>query len=170
MSWLGGPVTRIGEELAHARELAEAAAIVRKAASALGVPGCEIGQPSACASDIAIPVLGPHGVVATIACSGPVSRACERELVIIAMHLSVWWTNRGIDASPRNEALTPRQLEIAQFAASGCTNAEIADALGISINTVKARLKEAFDRLHVDNRTELASVLLAQRSAVPGHG
>jgi len=169
MSWSGGPVTRIGEELARARELAEAAAIVRKAVSALGVPTCEIAEPG-CARGIAVPVLGPHGVLATIACRGPVSRACERELVIIAMHLSVWWTNRGLDAAPRNESLTPRQLQIAQFAASGSTNAEIADALGISINTVKARLKEAFDRLHVDNRTELASVLLAQRSAVPGHG
>jgi DNA-binding CsgD family transcriptional regulator len=167
MSWLGGPVTRLGEQLAHARELAEAAAIVRKAVRALGVP-CEIADPSDHASGIAIPVLGPRGVVATIACTGPVSRACERELVIIAMHLSVWWTNRGIDAAPRNESLTPRQLEIAQLAASGWTNAEIAATLGISINTVKARLKEVFDRLHIDNRTELASVLLAHGSAVPG--
>jgi DNA-binding NarL/FixJ family response regulator len=116
---------------------------------------------------IAIPVLGPHGVVATLACNGPVSRACERELVIIAMHLSVWWTNRGIEAAPRNESLTPRQLQVAQLAATGCTNAEIATVLGISINTVKARLKEVFDRVHVDNRTELASVLVAQGSAVP---
>ena len=119
----------------------------------------------ACERHVALAIEG--GVVATLRCDGPVSRACERELVIIAMHLSVWWTNRGIDASPRNESLTPRQLEIAQLAASGWTNAEIAATLGISINTVKARLKEAFDRLHVDNRTELASVLLAHGSSVP---
>jgi DNA-binding NarL/FixJ family response regulator len=37
--------------------------------------------------------------------------------------------------------------------------AEIAEALAISINTVKARLKESFERLGVDNRTELANVL-----------
>jgi DNA-binding CsgD family transcriptional regulator len=164
MSWVV-PVSRLGEELAHARELAEAAGIVQNAVAALGIPRCEIVQPGEVASgrrsSIEVPVLGPSGVVATIACSGRMSRARERALVIIAMHLSVWWTNRGIDAAPTNDALTPRQLQVAQLAASGCTNAEIAAGLGISINTVKVRLKEAFDRLHVNNRTELASVLRA---------
>ncbi len=67
-----------------------------------------------------------------------------------------------------HDALTPRQSEIAQLAALGHTNAEIAAALGISINTVKARLKEVFERLDVCNRTELANVLRPWPNA-PAH-
>jgi DNA-binding CsgD family transcriptional regulator len=164
MSWVV-PVSRLGEELAHARELAEAAGIVQNAVAALGITQCEIVQPGEVATrrmSTEVPVLGPTGVVATIACGGRLSRARERALVIIAMQLSVWWTNRGIEAVPSDDnTLTPRQLQVARLAASGCTNAEIAAGLGISINTVKVRLKEAFDRLHVNNRTELASVLRA---------
>jgi DNA-binding CsgD family transcriptional regulator len=163
MSWVV-PVSRLGEELAHARELAEAAGIVQNAVAALGITQCEIVQPGELRTrrtSTEVPVLGPTGVVATIACRGRMSRARERALVIIAMQLSVWWTNRGIETAPSDDTLTPRQLQVAQLAASGCTNAEIASGLGISINTVKVRLKEAFDRLHVNNRTELASVLRA---------
>lgn len=147
--------TKLAEQLAHARDLREASAIVRDAVAAIGIRRCEIVQPGGKRGRVEIPVLGPSGVVAIIACSGPVSRARERALVIIAMQLSVWWTSRGLDA------LTPRQLEVAQLAATGSTNAEIASTLGISINTVKVRLQEAFDRLKVNNRTELASVLRA---------
>lgn len=75
------------------------------------------------------------------------------------MFVDVWWTNRGIDGAAEKDALTPRQLEIAQLATIGRSNAAIARALGISINTVKARLKEVFERLRVDNRTELANAL-----------
>jgi DNA-binding NarL/FixJ family response regulator len=59
---------------------------------------------------------------------------------------------------PRGE-LGPRQRDVAQLAVRGLTNKEIGELLGISINTVKARLKEVFHRLEVTNRTELAFVL-----------
>jgi DNA-binding NarL/FixJ family response regulator len=55
--------------------------------------------------------------------------------------------------------LTPRQHRIARLAASGYTNEDIAEALAISVNTVKARLKQAFERLDVTNRIELAGVI-----------
>ena len=55
--------------------------------------------------------------------------------------------------------LPARRFRIAQLAAEGHTNAEIAQVLGISINTVKSRLKQVFVQLSIDNRTELASVL-----------
>jgi DNA-binding CsgD family transcriptional regulator len=161
----GGDVTQLGEQLARAADLEEATAIVRAAVRALGLTACEIvrrGMPrSERRTGIDVPVLGPQGVVATLSCGGKarITRARERQLVIIAMYLSVWWTNRRIDGPPHCGSLTPRQLQIAQFAASGRTNAQIATVLGISVNTVKARLKEVFDRLRVNNRTELANVL-----------
>ena len=155
----------LNEQLARARDVEEAGRIVRRAAACLGVRECRIVRRCEGAeerpSGVEFPVLAPPGVVATLVCSGdaPLTRERERELVLIAMHLSVWWTNRGIDGAAQNDALTPRQLEIAQLATIGRTNAEIATALGISINTVKARLKEVFERLRIDNRTELAGAL-----------
>ena len=158
------PERGLSEQLARARSLEEAGRIVRRAAAAMGVRECRIVRRQGTderPGGAEFPVLGPLGVVAKLVCSGdaPLTRERERELVIIAMQLSVWWTNRGIDGAPRNDALTPRQREVAQLATIGRTNAEIAAALGISINTVKARLKEVFERLNVDNRTELANAL-----------
>jgi DNA-binding CsgD family transcriptional regulator len=154
----------LNEQLARARGVSEAERIVRRAAAALGVRDCRIVRQRERGderrSGIEFPVLGPLGVVAMLVCGdAPLTRQHERELVIIAMHLSVWWTNRGIDGAAEKDALTPRQLEIAQLATIGRSNAAIARALGISINTVKARLKEVFERLRVDNRTELANAL-----------
>jgi DNA-binding NarL/FixJ family response regulator len=53
----------------------------------------------------------------------------------------------------------PPQVGVAELAARGHTNAEIAGEIGISVNTVKARLKQVFERLDVANRTELVHVL-----------
>lgn len=52
--------------------------------------------------------------------------------------------------------LTPRQYEIALLVMDGMTNKAIAIALGVSINTIKAELTLAFERIGVSNRTELA--------------
>jgi DNA-binding NarL/FixJ family response regulator len=70
---------------------------------------------------------------------------------------------------PEARPLACRQHEIATLAASGRTNPEIADALGISINTVKLRLKQAFERLGVESRTELVTMFqrLAPLEGIP---
>lgn len=159
-----GVVGRLGERLARADALGEVERIVRDAARALGFSRCDI-VPCTAVRDrecgISVPVLGRGGVVATLACLAdePLSRTSERQLAMIAMHLSVWWTKHDADHKPHLGVLTPRQLEIARLAASGCTNARIAQLLAISVNTVKLRLKQVFERLGVNNRTELSNVL-----------
>ena len=60
------------------------------------------------------------------------------------------------------DLLTPRQIEVAQLAARGLTNGEIADELAISENTVKRHLKVVFARVAVRNRTELAKLLFTR--------
>jgi DNA-binding CsgD family transcriptional regulator len=88
--------------------------------------------------------------------------ANKRDLAMIATRLSVWSTARGIGAVPvlpEDQHLSVRQYRIARLACSNMTNLEIADELGISINTVKQRLKQIFERLGVDGRNELATVL-----------
>jgi DNA-binding CsgD family transcriptional regulator len=89
-------------------------------------------------------------------------QASERELVGLALELSAWCTVHGVGSLPdRADAalLGPRQHRIAQLAADGLTNAEIATVLKISINTVKTRLKEVFERLAIESRSQLLSVL-----------
>lgn len=56
----------------------------------------------------------------------------------------------------RREELTSRELEVLQFLIKGRTNKEIAGALFISEDTVKAHLKTLFLKLGVNLRTEAA--------------
>lgn len=161
---------RLSVDLSRAERFDEAVELVCDEARKLGVASCSVvmqragempavsPHPVAADDRLSLPVIGPRGWFATLVCLGA-PRPVERDLAMIAMYLSVWCTDRGIAAVPGNDSLTPRQNEIAQLAALGQTNAEIAASLGISINTVKARLKEVFERLAVSNRTELANVL-----------
>ena len=54
------------------------------------------------------------------------------------------------------EKLTPREEEILRLLATGSFDKEIADSLGISINTVRAHLRSIYEKLHVQSRTEAA--------------
>jgi DNA-binding CsgD family transcriptional regulator len=66
---------------------------------------------------------------------------------------------RSIEASAVR--LSPAQREVASFAASGATVAEIASASGRKPETVRSHLREAYTRLGVSNRVELARALAA---------
>jgi DNA-binding NarL/FixJ family response regulator len=59
----------------------------------------------------------------------------------------------------RQEAqhLTERELEVLQLVTAGQRNREIASELGISENTVKFHLKNIVEKLHAQNRAELAA-------------
>ena len=58
-----------------------------------------------------------------------------------------------------SDELTAREREVAELAAKGLHNAEIADALGISENTVKHHLKIAFQKMNIDRRSKLLDML-----------
>lgn len=57
-------------------------------------------------------------------------------------------------------ALTPRERQIVEALARGLSNAEIAAELHLSTATVKAHISRLFDKLGLNNRTQVA--LLAQ--------
>lgn len=150
-----------GDALSRADRLDDAMRVVRDALRRIGVPDCEVQFATVSAGDshrLAVPLLGPHGWFATLVCScdHALTPALEREVALLATYLSVWCTVHRIAQRGDDVQLTPRQLEIAELAARGETNAEIAQRLGISVNTVKVRLKQVFERLDVCNRTELA--------------
>lgn len=56
------------------------------------------------------------------------------------------------------QALSPREQEILRLVAQGYTNAEIAQALVISENTVKTHLRRMMRKLGVTSRAELAAL------------
>jgi DNA-binding CsgD family transcriptional regulator len=57
--------------------------------------------------------------------------------------------------------LTARQRDVVRIAALGVRNIEIASALSLSVGTVKAHLHQAFGKLGVQSRAELAARLRA---------
>ena len=57
------------------------------------------------------------------------------------------------------EGLTRREQDVARLAAQSMRNADIAEALGISPNTVKAHLKAIYEKLAIDKRSRLREKL-----------
>jgi len=58
------------------------------------------------------------------------------------------------------DELTPREVEVLELVAQGSTNAEIAQTLGVSENTVKFHMKNILQKLHVRNRAEVVAYAL----------
>ena len=66
----------------------------------------------------------------------------------------------GLFVAPENrisELLTRREREVVALMAAGATNAEIADRLVISQDTVKSHVKHVLRKLRASNRAEAVS-------------
>jgi two-component system, NarL family, nitrate/nitrite response regulator NarL len=87
-------------------------------------------------------------------------RAIPPELLQRALELSVSRRPRSLDM------LAPREKEIAKLVGRGMRNREIAESLGMSEGTIKVYLHAIYQKLGIDNRTELA--LLAHGRLSPG--
>jgi two-component system, NarL family, response regulator len=61
--------------------------------------------------------------------------------------------------------LTPRELEVLKLVANGLTNKEIAQALGISLETAQGHVKNILAKLQVDDRTR-AVTLAVERGII----
>jgi DNA-binding CsgD family transcriptional regulator len=56
-------------------------------------------------------------------------------------------------------ALTDRELQVAQMASAGASSADVAARLGLSVRTVENHLQQAYSKLGVSSRAQLAVVL-----------
>jgi len=68
----------------------------------------------------------------------------------------------GGESSHQVSTLTARELDIADLVAEGKTNAEIAEALVLSVFTVKNHVSSILMKLDVRTRTEAAAVILSR--------
>ncbi len=64
-------------------------------------------------------------------------------------------------------SLTPAELEVAELAARGMSNPQIAAQLFIARGTVKMHLSHAYSKLHVRNRVELTAAHAARPAGEP---
>jgi DNA-binding NarL/FixJ family response regulator len=76
-----------------------------------------------------------------------------------ALGVRTWKRRSAAPARSGVDALSDREREIARLAASGASNPEIAQAVFLSRKTVERHLSNAFAKLGVRNRTELATRL-----------
>jgi DNA-binding CsgD family transcriptional regulator len=67
------------------------------------------------------------------------------------------------------QRLTARELEVLRRTATGGTNADVAQELGVSVHAVKFHLASIFRKLNVHNRTE-ATVAFLREAELGRHG
>jgi DNA-binding CsgD family transcriptional regulator len=65
------------------------------------------------------------------------------------------------------EALTPAELRTARLAADGLTNREVAELLFLTTKTVETQLSQAYAKLRIGGRGELAAALAADLQGAP---
>lgn len=77
----------------------------------------------------------------------PWSRRCADEVARIGL--------RSTGNGPASKSLTPTEQQVADLVAGGKTNAEIANALFVSVRTVESNLTRVYRKLGLRSRTEL---------------
>lgn len=65
------------------------------------------------------------------------------------------------------EQLTSREIEVLRLVARGMSNPQIARELFVTVNTIKAHLKRIFEKLHFENRTQLAAFAVRRGLCAP---
>ncbi len=68
-----------------------------------------------------------------------------------------------MSAAPETHGLTARELEVLRMLATGASNQDIADALFISVSTVKGHVQNIMRKLGLTSRTALAAFAVRQK-------
>lgn len=109
-------------------------------------------QAALAAPDVAAERFAEAEAAARAAGALPLAQEAARQRRALTGERDAW-------PSAADYGLTVRQLEIARLVASGSTNREVAELLGISDHTVNTHLRAIFRRFGVSRRRELAVAL-----------
>lgn len=126
-------------------------------------------------SPVRVPIPNREHAPRWIGFDRPLSARAGRVASVIVGHLAVVADLMSRHASPGDRAvptrwthlLTARQMDVAVLAAAGRQNKEIADDLGIAPRTVARTLQEAYQRLSLNSRAELAVECAIGRPPTP---
>ena len=72
-------------------------------------------------------------------------------------------TSRRLATPSRGVQLSPRERQVIKLIVTGCSNQEIADCLGLRLQTVKNHLSRIYRKLGVPNRVQLAVCVVNNR-------
>jgi DNA-binding NarL/FixJ family response regulator len=67
-----------------------------------------------------------------------------------------------VQGQTQGEILTPREREILQLLADGMSNADVAQQLFISQETVKSHVRHILAKLEADTRTQAVAIALRE--------
>ena len=100
--------------------------------------------------------------------SGAIAKTASQEDIIAALHETARGKSvvckefiQALKATDEPPRLSPRQLETLTYIAKGFSNQEVANMLGLSIDTVKDYLKTIYTRLDVSTRAEAVSLAVS---------
>ena len=79
------------------------------------------------------------------------------------VELLVEMDTANVARSVEPDAFTPREREVIRHLVQGHTNHEIAEAVSISVNTVKFHVKNIFEKLNIGSRKDAATALARRR-------
>jgi DNA-binding CsgD family transcriptional regulator len=127
----------------------------------------EIGRPAGVVHYLATPVVAGGDVRVVLGVArrrgSPAFNESDRCLAMtVSMHASAAMGRLDVLHSgswEKLERLTRRQRAVAFHVARGLGNKEIAVLLGVSVNTVKAHLKDIFGTVEIEARAELAAMV-----------
>lgn len=78
----------------------------------------------------------------------------DGETVVVGPGAAGAHVDAQVDWPGRGAGLTPREAEMLAFIAQGLTNREVAEATGLSVNTVKSYVKAAYATIGVTRRSQ----------------
>lgn len=112
--------------------------------------------------DAAVAALEEALAIFTAVRATPAEGRCRASLRRLGVHKGV----RGQRQRPAtgSQALTPTERRVVDLLAEGPTNREIAERLFISSRTVETHLANAFRKLGVSSRTELAAAIAREQA------
>ena len=104
------------------------------------------------------PILGADGVIGMLRVATDGADTAMLTMIAAQISIRIALLGLALEDARSVDALTPRQREVAELVAHGCTNIEIGRMLCISPHAVKKHVSRVLAVLEVSNRTELAAV------------